>query len=114
MGTYEAEQLLPGISLDYFLSAKQQLKVVLQWVGVKRGTRSYRIPDTCGDLARDPASDASVVDFSVSQVSLQARYRWELAPLSDLFVVYTRQSNKPRCCWIKTLVTCFKTVTARH
>jgi len=27
-------------------------------------------------------------------VSLQARYRWEIAPLSDLFVVYTRQSNQ--------------------
>lgn len=95
MGIYEAEQLLPGVSLDYFLSAKQQLKVVLQWVGVKaRGQEAYRIPDTAGDLARDPASDASVVDFSVSQVSLQARYRWELAPLSDLFVVYTRQSNQ--------------------
>jgi hypothetical protein len=38
--------------------------------------------------------DASVRDFSVSQVSVQARYRWELAPLSDLFVVYTRQSNQ--------------------
>ena len=95
MGTYEAEQLLPGISLDYFLSAKQQLKVVLQWVGVKaRGQAAYRIPESAGDLARDPASDANLVDFSVSQVSLQARYRWELAPLSDLFVVYTRQSNQ--------------------
>jgi hypothetical protein len=25
----------------------------------------------------------------------QARYRWEIAPLSDLFVVYTRGSNLP-------------------
>ena len=64
MGTYEAEQLLPGISLDYFLSAKQQLKVVLQWVGVKaRGQAAYRIPESAGDLARDPASDANVIDF---------------------------------------------------
>ena len=95
MGTYEAEQVLPGVSLDYFISAKQQLKFVLQWVGVKaRGQEAYRIPDTVGDLARDASSDASVIDFSVSQVSFQARYRWELAPLSDLFVVYTRQSNQ--------------------
>jgi hypothetical protein len=28
-------------------------------------------------------------------MSFQARYRWELAPLSDLFVVYTRGSNVP-------------------
>ena len=25
----------------------------------------------------------------------QARYRWEIAPLSDLFVVYTRGSDLP-------------------
>ena len=56
------------------------------------GTSAYRIPESAGD--RDPASDANLIDFSVSQVSLQARYRWELAPLSDLFVVYTRQSNQ--------------------
>ena len=29
-------------------------------------------------------------------MSFQARYRWEIAPLSDLFVVYTRGSNLPR------------------
>ncbi|MDP2284221.1 MAG: hypothetical protein Q8L06_08775, partial [Pseudohongiella sp.] len=34
-------------------------------------------------------------DFTVSRMSFQARYRWEIAPLSDLFVVYTRGSNLP-------------------
>jgi hypothetical protein len=28
-------------------------------------------------------------------MTFQARYRWEIAPLSDLFVVYTRGSNLP-------------------
>ena len=28
-------------------------------------------------------------------MTFQARYRWELAPLSDLFIVYTRGSNIP-------------------
>ena len=27
-------------------------------------------------------------------MSFQIRYRWELAPLSDLFVVYTRSTDK--------------------
>ncbi len=95
MATFNADQVAPGISLEYFLSAKQQLKVVLQWVGVKaKAQQAYRIPEEPGALI--PASDlvAELVDFSVSQVSLQARYRWEIAPLSDLFVVYTRQSNQ--------------------
>ena len=29
-------------------------------------------------------------------MTFQARYRWEIAPLSDLFLVYTRGSNLPR------------------
>ena len=29
-------------------------------------------------------------------MTFQARYRWEIAPLSDLFVVYTRGGNLPR------------------
>jgi hypothetical protein len=28
-------------------------------------------------------------------MTVQARYRWQIAPLSDLFVVYTRGSNFP-------------------
>jgi hypothetical protein len=28
-------------------------------------------------------------------MSFQARYRWEIAPLSDLFIVYTRGGNLP-------------------
>ncbi|HBN16372.1 MAG TPA: hypothetical protein DD407_15140, partial [Pseudohongiella sp.] len=29
------------------------------------------------------------------RLTFQARYRWEIAPLSDLFVVYTRGGNVP-------------------
>jgi len=41
-----------------------------------------------------PIADANA-DFGISQLSVQFRYRWEIAPLSDLFVVYTRGSNLP-------------------
>ena len=34
-------------------------------------------------------------DFNVSRLTAQLRYRWEIGPLSDLFVVYTRGSNLP-------------------
>ena len=32
-------------------------------------------------------------DFVIDRMTLQLRYRWQIAPLSDLFVVYTRGSN---------------------
>jgi hypothetical protein len=34
-------------------------------------------------------------DFALSRLTSQLRYRWEIGPLSDLFVVYTRGSNLP-------------------
>ena len=57
----------------------------------------YAIPDRPDDLIpiakpTGPGARASY-DFSLSQMSFQARYRWEIAPLSDVFVVYSRQSD---------------------
>ena len=34
-------------------------------------------------------------DFAISRMNVQLRYRWEIAPLSDLFVVYTRNAAAP-------------------
>ena len=41
----------------------------------------------------EPDEDSS--DFTISRLTAQIRYRWEIAPLSDLFIVYTRGSNVP-------------------
>jgi hypothetical protein len=35
-------------------------------------------------------SDRPVSDFSLSDTAVQLRYRYELAPLSDIFLVYSR------------------------
>ena len=34
-------------------------------------------------------------DFAISRMNLQVRYRWEIAPLSDLFLVYTNNAGMP-------------------
>lgn len=96
--TFDTDQWTPDLSLEYFLSARQQLRLSLQWIGIRaRENDFYLIPGEPGDLIptakpTGPGARASY-DFSVSQYALQLRYRWELAPLSDLFVVYTRQAN---------------------
>ena len=43
-----------------------------------------------GSNGRLSPSDVPVEDFSVSDTALQIRYRYELAPLSDIYLVYTR------------------------
>ncbi len=98
MATFAAEQWRPELSLEYYISARQQLRLALQWVGIRAEEEDFfRIPDRPGRLiptARPSGPDArESYDFSVSQYSLQLRYRWEIAPLSDIFLVYTRQAD---------------------
>jgi len=45
------------------------------------------------NTVENPGGEAD--DFVISRLTFQARYRWEIAPLSDLFIVYTRGSNLP-------------------
>ena len=96
--TFAADQLQTTFSLDYFFSARQQFRVSLQWVGVKAREEGFlRIPSAPGDLipsAKPP--DLAPFDFSISQLAFQVRYRWQIAPLSDLFVVYTRLADQAR------------------
>jgi len=54
----------------------------------------WKIPLGDGELITDPVSPGdSSRDFNISRLTFQARYRWQIAPLSDLFLVYTRGSN---------------------
>jgi len=95
--TYSAETWRPKIETDFFLTAKQQFRITAQWVGIKAFEQDrWQVPDGDGDLLPVPTPPgASSRDFSISRLVFQARYRWEIAPLSDLFVVYTRGSNVP-------------------
>ena len=93
--TYEADDIQPRVAVDLFLSARQQLRLTMQWAGIRaRQHDFYTIPDEGGDLVtRDEPEDNE--DFAISRLTAQLRYRWEIGPLSDLFVVYTRGGNLP-------------------
>ncbi|MYE80437.1 MAG: hypothetical protein F4X36_01045 [Gammaproteobacteria bacterium] len=90
--TFDADDLQPKLSIDYFITARQQLRLTLQWAGVEAEAADYyRTRLTHGELLdRTLEPDADSEDFSLSRLTAQLRYRWEIGPLSDLFVVYTR------------------------
>jgi hypothetical protein len=91
--TFEAEDWQPKLAMDFFLTARQQFRITSQWAGIKaREQESYLVPSRKGELMRLPP-DADSDDFTISRLSFQFRYKWEIAPLSDLFIVYTRGSN---------------------
>ena len=78
------------------INARQQLRLTMQWAGVKAEAQDYwRVPLSGGDLVRRPTPGAGAdnEDFTLSRLTAQLRYRWEIGPLSDLFIVYTRGSN---------------------
>ena len=96
MATYDAIQWEPKLTLEYYISADQQFRTSLQWVGIKADAdQVYLVPLKPGELVKVP-DPGERGDFSVSNLSFQARYRWEVAPLSELFVVLTIQANQTR------------------
>jgi hypothetical protein len=65
-------------------------------VGIKADAdQVYTVPSKAGDLVRVP-NPAVPGKLSVSNLIFQARYRWEVAPLSELFIVMTIQANQTR------------------
>jgi hypothetical protein len=97
LGAYEAAHWQPKLGMEVFLSARQQLRLSMQWVGIQaRAQDLYGVSEQEDELQRltDGISD-DTFDFTISRMTAQLRYRWEIAPLSDLFVVYTRGSNIP-------------------
>ena len=95
MTTFAATEWRPRIAVDLFLSARHQLRLTLQWAGAQADEQDFwLIPERPGALipVRKQPGEASD-DFTLSRMVGQLRYRWEIGPLSDLFVVYTRGSN---------------------
>lgn len=92
--TFNAQQWLPRLALEYFFSARQQLRVSAQWVGIKARERDFfLLADRPGNLLESTKPPGPADDFAITDMVIQARYRWQLAPLSDLFIVYTRASD---------------------
>ena len=96
---FNADQWDAEVNLEYFATAKQQFTLALQWVGIKAMEDQFFYLPTervtkNRDLEKVPKPAGPTDSFSISQLNFQLRYRWQIAPLSDLFVVYTRGDNR--------------------
>lgn len=89
--SFETEEWRPRLTFDFFANARQQLRVSFQWIGIRaEEDRFFVVPNRAGELIEVSKPAGPTDDFTISNVNFQVRYRWEIAPLSDLFVVYTR------------------------
>lgn len=96
--SFEAHQWSPRLEMNYFITAKQQLRFTTQWTALKAFEDSFYRVNQFEETSLIPVAnpDNDPDDFAISRLTFQARYRWEIAPLSDLFIVYTRGANLPR------------------
>jgi hypothetical protein len=87
IGSFDARELHFNAGFNWTLGSRQELRLKLQAIGLNaRVGQGYRI-DAAGNAV---ASDDPLDDFSVRSFGVQIRYRYELAPLSYLYIVYGR------------------------
>jgi hypothetical protein len=87
IGTFDGREEHFDVGFNWIVSGRQELRLRLQAIGVNASLKqAYRI-DTAGNAV---VSDEPLDDFSVRNLGFQIRYRYELAPLSYLYIVYGR------------------------
>ncbi|HKU13287.1 MAG TPA: DUF5916 domain-containing protein, partial [Steroidobacteraceae bacterium] len=86
-GSFDGREMALNAGFNWIISSRHELRLRLQAIGLNAELRqAYRV-DPAGHAL---ATDEPVEDFSVSNLALQVRYRFEVAPLSYLYVVYGR------------------------
>jgi hypothetical protein len=87
LGEFDGRDAELNAGLDWNIGTRQELRIKLQALAITaRLQQAYRV-DAAGNAI---GSAEPVDDFSVQNLGFQIRYRYELAPLSYLYVVYGR------------------------
>ena len=87
LAAYARNKVAVDLSATWFPADKHELRLRTQWLVIDaENGRAYRIGD---DTRLMPAGDV-IEDFAATSFGLQFRYRYEIAPLSDIYVVYSR------------------------
>lgn len=84
---YDSAFFNMNLGLDWYPSERHEVRIKFQWVGIDAEVVSGYMLDDKGRLI---ISDSPSLNFSLSDTALQLRYRFQIAPLSDIFLVYSR------------------------
>jgi len=86
-GIYSERRLSLDFSVDWIPMPRQEVRLRWQWIGVQAAPQRALRSDQNGDLR--PSADP-LVPFTVGNLGFQLRYRYQMAPKSELFLVYSR------------------------
>jgi hypothetical protein len=86
-GGFSRRQVTAGITANWFPAEGHEVLLRSQWITLDADAmQPYRIGE---DSRLVPSSDP-LNDFARINFAMQLRYRYEIAPMSDLYVVYSR------------------------
>ncbi|KAA2285466.1 hypothetical protein F0415_04685 [Arenimonas fontis] len=87
LGSFRADTARVGASLQWQMGRRQELRVKLETIALDARLRqAWRVAASGEPL---PTADP-IPDFNLRNLGFQVRWRYELAPLSDLYLVYGR------------------------
>jgi len=87
VGAFDGKTYGVNAGLNWNFGTRQELRVKLQALGVGGHLRQAYEIDRDG---RAIASNEPIEPLGVVNLGFQIRYRYEIAPLSDIYVVYNR------------------------
>jgi hypothetical protein len=87
LASFSRRQVSSEISANWFPAERHEFRLRTQWLTINADDgKSYRI----GPGGQLVTNSEIVNDFAMINFGLQVRYRYEIAPLSDFYLVYSR------------------------
>ena len=90
LSTFETSKYITNIRFDWYPTENQELRFKLQWTSISADAIESFDINSIGNLF---VSSHSPTDFSKSNSGIQLRYKYKIAPLSEIFVVFSRGAN---------------------
>jgi hypothetical protein len=92
LASFSKRQVTGQIGAAWFPAEGHEVRLRTQWYVINADAeQGYRI----GSRGRLVASNDQVNDFDMINFGLQLRYRYEIAPLSDFYLVYSSGGYRP-------------------
>jgi len=86
VNSYRQRQIIANLHFDATISERHELSFKLEWIALQgEGDKAYSVQRSGRLLTTGNAQD-----FSLSDTAVQLRYRYELGPLSNIYLVYSR------------------------
>ena len=90
LAAYDAAEKFLILDLNYFKGNKHELRFKAQFVAIDASNPTSLMSNQNGYLS---LSEREVSGFNVGEAAIQIRYKYELASLSNLYIVYSQGGN---------------------